>query len=701
MPSFAVLNNDGAQAILDLRNASPRVLSLGAPVPGDPAALAQAQEPAVPEAGADVAAPLTLLPQASLGFLGKPGVEGCRADGTGSSPRFEAAEVEVEEQRVVATSRAVGAQLEQRTEVELRAGGVLAVRAAITNTGADTYQVQSVLLSIEVPTWAREVMRLGGRWSSEFRPERVDFDDGAVMVENRSGRTSHDRFPAMFVGRAGFGETHGPVWGAHLGWSGNSVMRAEVLSDGRRVLQAGELLLAGEIQLGAGETYTTPWLYVSASTDGLNGVSDRFHQMLRARSSHPAKPRPVLLNTWEAVYFNHDLDTLKALADRAATVGAERFVLDDGWFRHRRSDNAGLGDWFVDDDVWPDGLSPIVDHVTGLGLEFGLWFEPEMLNPDSDLYREHPDWALVDNAYEPVLARHQLVLDLCNPDAYAFIKERIITILGEYDIGYVKWDMNRNLVGPVHGGRATVHHQTRAVYRLIDEIRAAHPDVEIESCSSGGGRADFAILERTDRVWTSDCNDALDRQRIQRGCSYLLPPELMGAHIGPPRAHTTGRTHQLSLRAATALFGHLGIEWNLLSLSDEDLAAVTEVVATHKRLRPLLHTGRTVRFDAGDPACTAYGVVAGDGSQAVVAVVQTATSNALGIGAVPIVGLDPDRTYAVTVLDLAPRRGGKAKKQTPWIADGIELTGAQLAHGLQMPILDPEDAIVLELNALN
>ncbi len=699
MPLFAVLNNEGTQAILDLRDASPRVLSLGAPVPGDPQALAAAQTISVAEAGADVLAPITLLPQASLGFLGRPGIEGARADGSGSAPRFGAAELEVDGHRVVATSVAVGAGLSQRVEVELLAGGVLRVRAEITNVGADDYSLHSAQLSVEMPSWAREVMRLGGRWSNEFRPERVAWDDGAVLVENRSGRTSHDRYPAMFLGRVGFGETHGFVWGAHLGWSGNAALRAEVLSDGRRVLQAGELLLPGEIVLAPNESYLSPWLYLAASDHGLNGVSDRFHAMLRARPSHPSSPRPVLLNTWEAVYFNHDLATLKALADRAAAVGAERFVLDDGWFRHRRNDKAGLGDWFVDEDVWPDGLDPLIDHVTGLGLEFGLWFEPEMLNPDSDLYREHPEWALVDASYTPVLARNQLVLDLANPDAYAFIRDRIVSILDEYDIGYVKWDMNRNLVGPVHGRRASVHHQTRAVYRLIDDIRAAHPAVEIESCSSGGGRADFAILERTDRVWTSDCNDALDRQRIQRGCSYLLPPELMGAHIGPPRAHTTGRTHQLSFRAATAFFGHLGIEWNLLELSEDELGAVANVVALHKKLRPLLHGGRTMRFDAPDPACVANGVIAADRSHAVIVVAQVATSNALSMGAIPIVGLDPERRYVVTVVDLAERRGGKAKAQAPWAVDGIELTGAQLAAGLQPPILDPEDAILVELRA--
>src|SRR6266542_1136250 len=246
-----------------------------------------------------------------------------------------------------------------------------------------------------------------------------------------------------------------------------------------------------------------------------------------------------------------------------ATCGVERFVLDDGWFRHRRDDTAGLGDWYVDETVWPHGLEPLIGHVRSLGMEFGLWVEPEMVNPDSDLYRAHPDWILSAGGRLPPTCRHQQVLDLANPGAYGYVRARLDALLSENDIAYLKWDHNRDLVDAGHQGRPGVHAQTLAVYRLLDELRAAHPGVEVESCSSGGARVDLGILERTDRVWASDCNDALERQTIQRWTGLFLPPELIGTHVGPPRAHTTGRVHDLSFRAATALFGHAGIEWDV------------------------------------------------------------------------------------------------------------------------------------------
>ena len=280
----------------------------------------------------------------------------------------------------------------------------------------------------------------------------------------------------------------------------------------------------------------------------------------------------MVLNTWEAVYFDHRLDRLTALADTAAELGVERFVLDDGWFRHRRDDTAGLGDWYVDEDVWPHGLHPLIDHVRGRGMEFGLWVEPEMVNPDSDLARAHPDWVLPGPPW-----RHQQALDITIPEAYAYILERLDALLSEYDIAFLKWDHNRDLVTPTH-------EQTLATYRLLDELRARHPGVEIESCSSGGARVDLGILARTDRVWASDTNDALERQNIQRWTQLLLPPELVGSHVGPPRAHTTGRTHDLSFRAATALFGHFGIEWDIASASDEERTELAEWIARYKRV---------------------------------------------------------------------------------------------------------------------
>ncbi len=412
-------------------------------------------------------------------------------------------------------------------------------------------------------------------------------------------------------------------------------------------------------------------------------------------------PRPVVLNTWEAVYFDHDLPTLRELADVAAAVGVERFVLDDGWFGGRRDDTAGLGDWWVSESVWPSGLGPIIDHVTGLGMDFGLWVEPEMVNPDSELYRAHPDWTLTTAGYEPVLGRQQLVLDFGRPEVREHLFAAVRELLDTYDIRYLKWDMNRDLVQASRHGRPGVHGHVVGLYEGLDGLRFSHPEVEIESCASGGGRADLGVLRRTQRIWTSACNDAVERQRIQRGFSMLFPPEVMGSHIGPEQAHTTGRRQHLDFRAATALFGHLGIEWNLLRASPEERKAVAAAVALHRRLRPLLHGGTVVRGDHPDPAALVHGVVSEDRRHAVFAYVQLTTSASMVPLDARLPGLTADLDYEVRVIDdLGPVRE-LSRRRPAWMGEStVAASGSFLAHrGLPMPALLPETVLLLELTA--
>ena len=441
---------------------------------------------------------------------------------------------------------------------------MLNASCALTNDGIDVYELHRCTLTLPIATEADECLRYVGRWAHEFQTVRLPWQHGSLLIENRRGRTSHDNHPTVVVGAAGFGEASGEVLGLHLGWSGNAEVRLDRLVDGRRLVQIGPLFAPGDLDLEPGETWTSPMLHVGWAPDGLNGLSDVFHRHLRSRPGHPTRPRPVMLNTWEAVYFDHDLATLCRLVDRAAQVGVERFVLDDGWFRARKDDRAGLGDWTVDRTVWPDGLHPLVDHVRDRGLDFGLWIEPEMVNPDSDLFRAHPEWVLSATP-DALLARNQLVLDLVRPEVADHLFSAIDALVDEYDLAYLKWDANRDVVDATHRGRAAGHRQVEAVYELMDRIRAAHTGLEIEACASGGARADYGVLGRAERIWTSDSNDALDRQRIQRGASLLFPLEVMGAHIGPPINHITGRRHTLGFRGATALFGHLGIEWDLLA----------------------------------------------------------------------------------------------------------------------------------------
>ncbi|MEM7288482.1 MAG: alpha-galactosidase [Actinomycetota bacterium] len=694
MAEPTVLTSEALAVVLvDDGGGMPEIASVGPRLDGFvPGVLAQP----VPKGTLDAGTALGLVSEHAAGHGGRPGLVGARPDGSGWSPVFTRSAVEVDAASVRYVLADPLAELE--LTLDLRVGHTLVISAALTNTGESPYGVQRLSPSVPVPAGATDLMTFGGRWCMEFQPDRQPFE-GLTVVENRRGRTSHQRLPAAFAGTSAFGEQHGEVWGVQLAWSGNFELAAERLADGRRHVQVGELLSPGEVVLAPGETYTAPDVVVAWSDAGLTPASQAFHRQVRADlPATTATPRPVLLNTWEAVYFDHRLDVLEALAERAAAVGVERFVLDDGWFGGRRDDTAGLGDWWVSEAVWPQGLGPIVDHVTGLGMEFGLWVEPEMVNPDSDLYRAHPEWALTTEGYEPVLGRHQLVLDFGRAEVREHLFTSIDTLLSDYDIAYLKWDMNRDVIQGSHHGHAGAHGHVVGLYQLLDRLRAEHPTVEIESCSSGGGRADMGILRRTDRIWTSDCNDALERQLIQRGCSMLLPPEVMGAHIGPDRAHTTNRRQDVGFRAATALFGHLGIEWNLLSATGEELDAVTAAVAVHRRLRALLHSGDTVRVDHADDAALVHGVVSGDHSRALFAYVQLSPSRTMVPSPFLLAGLDPDAVYRVDVVHELGSAVDGGRVAPAWLSDGAAVTGAQLMRrGMQPPALHAESALLLEL----
>ncbi len=658
--------------------------------------------PAVPTGTLDVPVPVALLPAYASGDPGRPGLSGSRG-GRAFSPLFRSPAVaERGPGRVVLTATDPDAELALRTEVELAPAGLLRIRHVLTNTGSEPYQLDGLAVALPIPHQAGELLDFTGHWCRERSPQRHRLAMGSWVRENRAGRTGHDATVGLCAGTPGFGFRSGEVWVVHVAWSGNSVTYAERAPRGPARLGGGELLLPGEVVLGPGQEYATPELCAAYSGAGLDGISAAFHGWLRSRPRHPRNPRPATLNVWEAVYFDHDLDRLVRLADLAADAGVERFVLDDGWFRHRRDDTAGLGDWYVDETVWPGGLGPLIRHVRDRGMQFGLWVEPEMVNPDSDLFRAHPDWILAVAGRQPVPARHQQVLDLAHPPVSAYLLERLDALLTEHEIGYLKWDHNRDLVdagraGPDQRGRPGVRTQTLALYALLDELRRRHPGVEIESCASGGARVDLGILQRTDRVWTSDCNDALERQAIQRWTGVFLPPELLGAHVGADRSHTTGRVQTLSFRSATALFGHQGLEWDLAAATEAERAAVASWLAFVRDWRAVLHTGRVVRADRADPSAWLHGVVGAE--RALYAFVQLTTSALAVPEPARLPGLDPDRRYTVRPAYPAgpPQPAGHAPPQ--WLAAGaIELPGRVLAAiGLPMPVLHPEEAILLEV----
>ena len=396
------------------------------------------------------------------------------------------------------------------------------------------------------------------------------------------------------------------------------------------------------------------------------------------------------------------------LVDAAAAVGVERFVLDDGWFGDRRDDTRGLGDWVVSPDVWPQGLHPLAERVRSHGMQLGLWFEPEMVNADSDLVRSHPDWVLGPvGGPPPRPSRHQQLLDLTRPEAVDHLLERIGSLVQEYGIDFIKWDHNRDLLEAVSdaGGVSdapAVHAQTLALYDLLDRLRERHPGLEVESCSSGGARVDLGVLERTDRVWTSDCNDAVERQQIQRWTTLLVPPELLGAHVGPPVAHTTGRAVALPMRTATSLFGHAGVEWDVTTCTPDELDALRAWAGLYKELRGLLHTGVVVRADLPGDDALLHGVVAQDGSEAVLAYVRLVTGPTSTPGRVPLPGLDPLRRYRVRVRAEAGLPTSVQVSPPGWwesaLGEGVVVGGALLATtGLPMPVIDPQQAVVLHL----
>lgn len=645
-----------------------------------------------------------VLLEARDGIMMRPGLIGSR-DGADWTPDFrldrvllDGAPVDGPVSAGAATltfdASASEAGLTLSLEIGLTAQGLVSARGTLTNTGEGVYQLDELTLSLPVPGRAAEVLDFAGRWGVERFPQRTRMSVGQRRREGRHGRTGADSAYVMHLGVPGFGYADGEVWALHTAWSGNHVHQAELDLAGTQVLSGGELLLPGEARLAEGESYQSPWLYYSYG-EGLDAVAHRYQRFLRSLPHAPATDRPVTLNVWEAVYFDHDLARLTDLAERAAALGVERYVLDDGWFGDRRDDKAGLGDWVVSAEAWPDGLTPLIEKVHGLGMEFGLWFEPEMVNEDSDVAREHPEWIAQPKGRRPLPSRFQQVLNLSIEGAWQHVFTQMDAVLRDNAIDYVKWDHNRDLVdtGTAPEGRAAVHAQTLAFYRLLDALRERHPDVEFESCSSGGARVDLEVLKRAERVWVSDVIDPAERQRMLWWTSQLIPAEFQGSHVASGRSHTTGRWHDLSFRAATAVFGHFGIEWDLAQATDDELSELGWWIDWYKANRDVLLGGELVRVDLPDPSVYFKGVVTE--AKAIFSVSQLAASPVCSLGVLRFPGLDPDARYSVKVID---RQQVPAEGRPSWEVGDVVLPGRLLSDvGLRAPQLLPETAVLIEL----
>ncbi len=659
---------------------------------------------AVPYGRLDTDTPVSLMAENGRGLFGSPGIEGHR-NGQHWSPVFTISKIEETPEGLQIHSEDSAAGLCVTSHLLFDSeSDVIRLSHTLTNTGETAYDVSRLAITLPLPERASECLSFYGRWVYEFQQHRHSLTHGGYQQENRRGRTSHQHYPALVTGTPGFGENHGEVWGVHLAWSGNHRMRIDVKADGRRVLQAEALYVPGEIVLQPGESVTTPLLYATWSGHGLNGMSQQFHNYIRRQllSFTSDKPRQVHLNTWEGIYFDHDPQYIMEMATQAAQMGVERFIIDDGWFLGRNDDKAALGDWIVDEKKYPQGLEPVIAHVLKQGMTFGLWVEPEMISKNSDLYRQHPDWLLELSDYQQPIGRNQYVLNLCNDEVFNYLFERLDTLLSRYNISYLKWDMNREVVQPGHQQRPAQTQQVERVYALMAALREKHPEVDIESCAAGGGRIDYEILRHVQRFWPSDNNDALERHAIQRGFSYFFPPEVMGAHIGAKKSHSTRRVSDIHFRGITALFGHLGIELDPLKASEEDKAGFSRYIEIYKKYRQLIHEGTLYRLDSDDSAAQSItSIISADRRQALVAIAQLAMPTWALSGALRLQGLDPHVTYRVSVIDAAENfSNGIVSTQPAWVAEGVELSGDWLQHaGLAMPVLDPESAVLLLLEA--
>lgn len=683
---------DSAQQSLVLASRDdrlPEIVYWGARLPNaeDVQAIALASRIDITDGGLDALPELSICPEAARSFHGHSGLSLRCENGAAMQPKFTFVEAREELDTVsfVFGDSALGLTYKAKFAID--------PQTQVISTSARLEAAQPVRMDwfaapvFPAPAHSDEMIDFTGRWCDEFQLNRTAWSAGMRCRENHTGRTGHEHFPGLIVPSRGATNTDGCAVGFHYGWSGGHKMVAEELPDGRRQVQFGH---ATGLESEPAKVFETAVLYAVHSSSGLNGCAVAFQRHLRDRIvklPDPKRSRPVHYNCWEAVYFDHQLDALKEIATLAAQLGAERFVLDDGWFGKRDDDSSSLGDWQVDPRKYPDGLDPLITHIHAQGMTFGIWFEPEMVNPDSDVFRAHPDWAL--GPSDQLLGRQQMVLDMANAQVRTYLFERISAILGAHDVDYIKWDHNRVLPVPSAA-------QTRGVYALLDQLRAAHPQVEIESCASGGGRIDFGILGRTQRVWLSDSNDALERLRIQHNASLFLPMSVTGSHVGPRTCHTSGRVIDIRFRAWVAAQRHMGFEMDPRELSKEERNALGGVTQWWKANRDWMTHADILRLDSADPAVLAEQQIARTGERFVVFAGKAETSRQISPRPLRLTGLDPQATYHVDLVNRAEistrSRGDQALREAP-----LELSGAYLmSHGLTLPWSFPETMWVVE-----
>ncbi|NTL46651.1 alpha-galactosidase [Enterococcus faecium] len=536
---------------------------------------------------------------------------------------------------------------------------VITRSARVMNKGKDIQIIENISsLSLDLPDANYEWQQLSGAWGRERTIKSRTLQQGIQSIESTRGISSHQHNPFVTLKRKNTDENQGEAIGAALVYSGNFLIQAEVDTWDVTRLQVGINPFGFNWKLNPGEIFTAPEAILVYSSKGLNAMSQTFHQLFRkrlARGKWREKDRPVLINNWEATYFDFDEEKLVNIAKKAFDVGIELFVLDDGWFGERENDCAGLGDWHVNPKRLPRGIGSLSEKIRSFGMKFGLWFEPEMVNKDSELYRTHPNWIISTPNRKPNHGRNQYVLNFGLDEVVENIFDQMCKIIDESNLDYIKWDMNRpltdvfdsHLLADQQG--EVFHRYVLGVYRLYEKLITKYPNILFESCSSGGGRFDPGMLHYAPQAWASDDSDAIERLKIQYGTSMLYPLSSIGAHVSIVPNHQTNRITPIKTRGNVAFFGAFGYELDLNELSEGDLRIVIEQIAFYKKYITIIHNGTFYRllspFD--DDNQTAWMVVSHDKKTAIVAHYKTLNEVNAPYRRLKLKGLDNDGLYNV------------------------------------------------------
>lgn len=518
---------------------------------------------------------------------------------------------------------------------------------------------QALSASVDFADSAFDTLHLSGAWARERHVQRRPLTTGAALsLESRRGSSSHQTNPFLAVLRSGADEDQGDVYGFSLVYSGSFAATAEVEQFGQTRVSIGMNPFDFSWLLEPGQSFQTPEAVLVYSGEGIGGMSRTYHRLYRTRlcrGVHRDQARPILVNNWEATYFDFNADKIAAIAKEAGPLGIELFVLDDGWFGKRDKDNSSLGDWFEDRRKLPEGLADLAGRVNNEGLQFGLWVEPEMVSPDSDLYRKHPDWCLHAEGRRRTEARNQLILDLSRPEVCDYLYETLSNVFSSAPITYVKWDMNRNMTEIASAGtspdrqKETAHRYMLGLYNLLERLTSRFPDILFESCSGGGGRFDPGMLFYMPQTWTSDNTDAIERLAIQYGTSIVYPASTMGSHVSAVPNHQVDRITSLAIRGDVAMSGNFGYELDLTKFTGAEKELAAKQVAQYKEIRTLVQQGDMYRlqspFDGnGD---TAWMFVSEDKTEAFVAYFRVLAKPNAAISRLMLKGLNPELDYVI------------------------------------------------------